>query len=266
MITSRSNEKVRLIRELRAKKKARDEQGLFVAEGERICREIPVDALAGCFVSASYAEEHTEYCRVWQAEILTDDLFRYACDTVNPQGVLCLVKKKLSSYEEIEARMLAGRPVVLLEHLQDPGNLGTILRTGEAAGIAGVIADAQTADLFNPKTIRSTMGSVFRVPYLVSGDLPGVIGRLRKAGAQVFAASPAAGKTYEDCSFLGYTAFLIGNEGNGLSAEISALATQTLSIPMEGEVESLNASMAAALLMFEAARQRRHVTNPNILI
>ncbi len=260
MITSRSNEKIRRIRELRTKKKARDEQGLFVAEGERICREIPVDRWEACFVSASFAEAHPALSEAWRAEVLSDDLFRYACDTVNPQGILCLVKKRESSYIEIEARMREGRPVILLERLQDPGNLGTILRAGEGAGIAGVIADAGTADLWNPKTIRSTMGSVFRVPFLTCGSLTEVIPRLRSAGAEIFAASPAAGRTYDECSFLGPCAFLIGNEGNGLSNEISALATQTLTIPMEGEVESLNASLAASLLMYEAARQRRNVT------
>ena len=145
---------------------------------------------------------------------------------------------------------------LILENLQDPGNLGTMIRTGEGAGITGVIMNDRTVDIFNPKTIRATMGSIFRVPFVYVPDLSLVLTKMHEKGIHTYAAHLKGQKYYDSFSFREPTAFLIGNEGNGLSKEISDLAGQYLKIPMEGRVESLNASIAAALLMYEAHRQR----------
>jgi TrmH family RNA methyltransferase len=145
---------------------------------------------------------------------------------------------------------------LMLENLQDPGNLGTMIRTGEGAGITGVIMNNQTVDIFNPKTIRATMGSIFRVPFVYVPDLAPVLEQMHAKGIYTYAAHLKGQEYYDSFSFREPTAFLIGNEGNGLSKEISDQAGQYLKIPMEGRVESLNASIAAALLMYEAHRQR----------
>ena len=143
----------------------------------------------------------------------------------------------------------------VLEDIQDPGNLGTMLRTGEGAGITAVIMSKKTADLFNPKTIRSTMGSVYRVPFCYVEDLKAVIEKMHAAGIQTYAAHLQGKNSYTQECYSAKTAFLIGNEGNGLSDEIAALAMCKIRIPMEGQVESLNAAVSAAILMYEAKRQ-----------
>lgn len=146
---------------------------------------------------------------------------------------------------------------MILEHLQDPGNLGTIIRAGEGAGVTGVIMDASTADIYNPKVIRSTMGSVLRVPFVYTEDLCGTLQWLKKQDVRLFAAHLKGKNSYEQENYCQSTGFLIGNEANGLSDEAASLADTYIRIPMAGRVESLNAAVAASVLMFEAARQRR---------
>ena len=146
---------------------------------------------------------------------------------------------------------------VLLEDIQDPGNLGTILRTGEGAGIDGVIMTKDTVDIYNPKTIRATMGSIYRVPFLYVESMETVIGKLKEKGIAVYAAHLNGENYYDSFDFTKGSAFLIGNEGNGLKKETADLADSYLKIPMEGKVESLNAAIATSLLMYETYRQRR---------
>ena len=155
--------------------------------------------------------------------------------------------------------MLCGEKthLLILESVQDPGNLGTMVRTGEGAGISGIIMNRTTVDLFNPKTIRSTMGSIYRVPYYIADDLAETIGELKRQKVGIYAAHLKGQMHYDEPSYCKGTAFLIGNEGNGLSDEIAGLADNYVRIPMEGSVESLNAAVSAALLMYETNRQRR---------
>ncbi len=147
---------------------------------------------------------------------------------------------------------------IVLENLQDPGNLGTIFRAGEAAGVDGIIMSRQTVDIYNPKTIRSTMGSIYRVPFLYTDDLCGTIRMMQKQGIDVYAAQLHADKYYDEYDYRRSCAFLIGNEGNGLSEEATACADAYLKIPMKGKVESLNAAVASSILLYEAFRQRRY--------
>lgn len=188
-------------------------------------------------------------------ETVAGEIFARMSDTHTPQGILCVVRRPEYSLEQLlraETSLL-----LLLEDLQDPGNLGTIIRTGEAAGVTGVIMSAKTVDIYNPKTIRATMGSVFRVPFLYVESLRETIGLLRRREVHTYAAHLDGREDYDSFSFREPTAFLVGNEGNGLTGETAALAERRLKIPMEGEVESLNAAVAASLLMYEAYRQRR---------
>lgn len=187
-------------------------------------------------------------------ETVSGEVFAKMSDTRTPQGVLCVVRRPCYS---LELLLRTETPLLMvLEDLQDPGNLGTIIRTAEAAGITGVIMSAGTVDLFNPKTIRATMGSVFRVPFLCVDDLPQIVEKLHQGGISVYAAHLKGKLYYDDVSFLGPTAFLVGNEGNGLAEGTASLADQYLKIPMEGRIESLNAAVAASLFMYEAHRQR----------
>lgn len=187
-------------------------------------------------------------------EIVSDSVFKAVSDTQTPQGILCLVRKPQYRLEELLKG--ADTHLLILESIQDPGNLGTMLRTGEGAGISGVIMSRDTVDLYNPKVIRSTMGSIYRMPFLYAEDFAGAIGSVRQAGVSVYAAHLKGKTSYIKQDYRRGTAFLIGNEGNGLREETADLADVYIRIPMEGQVESLNAAVAASVLMYEAHRQR----------
>ena len=188
--------------------------------------------------------------------MMQDTVFRAASDTQTPQGVLCIVRRREYELEEL---LQEDNPLLLLlENLQDPGNLGTILRTAEGAGVTGVILSKGSVDLYNPKTIRSTMGSVYRVPALYTEDLGEIAELLRDRGIRTFAAHLRGKHFYDQEDYRGGTAFFIGNEGAGLTEELSSKADTLIRIPMEGKVESLNAGVAASLLTYEAYRQRRN--------
>lgn len=188
-------------------------------------------------------------------EIVTDELFRKMSDTKTPQGVLCVMQQ----YQyDLEKMLAAPAPLlVLLEGIQDPGNLGTIVRSAEGAGVSGIVMSADTVDIYNPKTIRSTMGSVYRMPFLYTERLEDTIRGLQKRNVAVYAAHLQGAKIYDSCDCKKGTAFLIGNEANGLRQETAECADAAVKIPMLGKVESLNAAVAASLLLYEAARQRR---------
>ena len=262
MITSTANQQVKLLVQLNKKRKLRDERGVFVVEGPKMFREAPKERIEKVYFSETFYEKHKEtLTKRIQAdglefEVMQDHIFKTASDTQTPQGVLCIVRQQAS---DLKTLLEAEKPLLLLlENLQDPGNLGTILRTAEGAGVTGVILSKGCVDLYNPKTIRSTMGSIYRVPFYVTKDLPATIGKLKKEQVKLYAAHLKGTMQYDEPDYRGRTAFLIGNEGNGLSDEIAGLADSYIKIPMEGQVESLNAAISASLLMYETNRQRRH--------
>lgn len=260
MITSSSNQQMKNIAMLMKKAKARREQGIFVVEGRKMCKEAPKDLLVKVYVSESFLAEPDakELLADKDYEIVADSVFKSISDTQTPQGILCLVK--IPQYKLGDLLCGENTHLLVLESIQDPGNLGTMLRTGEGAGITGVIMNQTTVDLFNPKTIRSTMGSIYRMPYYITSDLGATITSLREQyGVNVYAGHLKGRMQYDEPSYCKGTAFLIGNEGNGLSSEIAELADIYIRIPMEGEVESLNAAVSAALLMYETNRQRRNL-------
>lgn len=255
MITSTSNQQMKNLSLLMKKAKIRNEQGIFIVEGRKMAEEIPVGWLEKTYVSESFLKENEAFLADWEYEVVSDSVFKAVSDTQTPQGILCLVKKPEYKLEQL----LAGDSthLLILESIQDPGNLGTMLRTGEGAGISGVIMNQTTVDLFNPKTIRSTMGSIYRVPFYVAKDLKETIKDLQKQGISVYAAHLKGTLCYDEPDYKKPSAFMIGNEGNGLSDEIAACADTYIKIPMQGQVESLNAAISATLLMYETNRQRR---------
>lgn len=286
MITSASNKKIKNVMLLLTKSRERKKQKCFVTEGVKMFLEAPVSWILEIYVSEGFEKEisgqplpkkdergilrENGLIQVRQklselsgqgeifVEIVKEELFQKMSDTQTPQGILCVLKipeYQMNDFVQIPAAQKG--LYLILEDIQDPGNLGTMLRFGEGAGMTGVIMSRNTVDIFNPKTIRATMGSIYRVPFLYTDNLEESIGRLRENGIRTYAAHLSGTKAYDREDFREAVAFLIGNEGNGLSERIAELADAYLKIPMLGQVESLNAAIAAALFLYEAARQRR---------
>ena len=256
MITSTSNAQIKELAKLQKKSRLRDEKGIFLVEGPRMTEEIPAERIEKIYASESFAKKNKEFLEKLQApvELLTDTVFAYVSDTKTPQGILAIVKRLDYTMKDLmQVKNQKAPHLIVLDNLQDPGNLGTMIRTGEGAGIDGILMSKGTVDIYNPKTIRSTMGSLYRVPFLYTGDLKQTIEQLQKAGIRVYAAHLKGTKSYREPDYGGGAAFLIGNEGNGLKEETAALADEYIRIPMQGKLESLNAAVAAALLMYEVS-------------
>ena len=256
MITSTSNARIKRLVNLKKKRKLRDEESIFLVEGIRMVREVPIDKLKEVYVSESFYKKEKDTVKEVlkdskvRVEELTDTVFAHASDTKTPQGILCVVEQMNHEINELTS---AKCPLIMvLDHLQDPGNLGTILRTAEGAGVTGILMDRECVDVYNPKTIRSTMGSIYRMPFVYVEDL-------KDKGITTYAAHLEGTNSYDEEDLTNPCAFLIGNEGNGLRREIADMADCYVKIPMLGQVESLNAAIASSVLMFEAARQRRKV-------
>ena len=257
MITSVNNGQVKNIIQLNQKTKARREQGLFVAEGRKMFGEAPADWIEKVYVSETLTSDPAlmEQVEKLPYDIVADSVFRQMSDTQTPQGILTVLRRPSYTLEDI----LGGKNplVMVLEDLQDPGNAGTILRTGDGAGVSGVLLTRTCVDITNPKVIRSTMGSVYRMPFLYVESVVSLTQELKKHNIRTFAAHLKGRNSYDQESYTGGTAFLIGNEGKGLTEEAANSADCLVRIPMCGKVESLNAAMASGILMYEAARQRR---------
>ena len=259
MITSTSNQQMKTIVQLNKKARARRELRAFVVEGTKMVAETPRELLQRVYVSEHYAGEASGQALLADLgidyEVVSDTVFSHVSDTSTPQGILAVVRMPEYTF----AQLLRGRAtrLLVLEDIQDPGNLGTMFRTGEGAGLSGVIMTKNTVDLFAPKTVRATMGSIYRVPFFVTDDLGATLAMLHTEGVRTYAAHLRGEKYYDELDLTGGCAFLIGNEGNGLTKETADLADTYLKIPMEGRLESLNAAMAAGILMYEAHRQGR---------
>lgn len=283
MITSLSNSRIKHIIALREKSRDRNKEGLFLAEGIRMFEEAPIDRIREVYYSESFlgmvgqktdgksdrhekmlerlSECHKKGISVEQA---SDEVFRKASDTCSPQGILFVMEQFGYSLDQMLLKAEethkegGGEPLFLvLEDIQDPGNLGTMLRTGEGAGVSGVIMSRGCVDIYNPKTIRSTMGSLYRVPFVYEEDLGRAIDLLKGHGVRVYAAHLKGEQYFDRISYPGGSAFLVGNEGNGLRKETADQADSYIKIPMKGSLESLNAAVAAALLLYQAAGSNR---------
>ncbi len=256
MITSKTNPQIKNVRKLIESGKARKEQGLFVVEGIKMVGEIPPSYIEHIFVSESFSKnkafgELTSKAKTF--DIVSDEVFKSISDTVSPQGILSLVSiTALRRAKDLIYKTNAEhetQTILILDGIQDPGNLGTMIRTAEAAGVKAVILSKQCADLYNPKTIRSTMGSVFRVP-VYSAELLGKIDELKSEGFSIYAAALENAVEFSNVKYAKKRALVIGNEANGISKEVLEKSDVKIKIPMEGKVESLNAAISAAVLMY----------------
>lgn len=259
MITSPANKKVKEVRALFDKASLRAERGLFPIEGVRMFLEAPAAEIEELYVSESFAARATgevkEKTEALKAETVADNIFAKMSDTKTPQGVLALVRMHRKTLDEVLAE--GASCFLAVESLQDPGNLGTMLRAGEGAGLSAILANRGTVDVYNPKLIRATMGSIFRIPVVYVDDFTAALQRLKEAGVALYAAALQASVPYDSIDYPEKSAFLIGNEAAGLTAETIAAADRSIHIPMLGRVESLNAAVAASILLYERARQRR---------
>lgn len=255
MITSTSNAQVKYVSGLLKKSKLRNEEKRFVVEGLRMFSEAPKNRVVKAYATENFCNEHKEIFDGIDYELVADNVFRQMSDTQTPQGVLGVISMEEYSINSITEKDNAF--IIACEDLQDPGNLGTIIRAGEGAGVTGIIVSKNTVDVYNPKVIRSTMGSLYRMPVVVAEDFYAAIKKMQEKNIKVAAAHLKGTCDYADMYYGNKCAFLIGNEGNGLSDGAAELADILVKIPMMGQVESLNAAVAATVLMYNEAEKRR---------
>lgn len=264
MITSTGSGQVKHVIQLQKKAKTRRECREFVVEGMKMVAEAPNERIVKVYASETCAQSDSRLADTLslapgQFETVSDTVFSHMCDTKTPQGILAVVQM----YDYSLSDMLGENALIIgVENLQDPGNLGTIIRMGEGAGITGIVMSPNTVDIYNPKTIRSTMGSIYRVPFFYAPDFTAAVKQMQQAGVNVYAAHLEGTQAYTRPDYRQPSAFLIGNEGNGLSAQAAACADSLLFIPMAGQVESLNAAIACTVLTYEAKRQREENVCP----
>ena len=274
MITSADNARLKEIVRLQSRARERREASCFVAEGKKLFLETPEALRQAVYVTASFEKEEQALLAGVEYEVVEDRLFFKLSDTQTPQGILTIARMPEYAREELLGNahadaahstqsaetaeqeqadvpgVLGKTKILLLEDIQDPGNMGTILRTAEAAGVSGVILSRGCADPFQPKVVRSTMGSIYRVPFRVEEDFTEAANWLKAQGVRLYATELEAEASYKEIEIAPHAGFLLGNEGNGLSASARALADVRIRIPMQGKVESLNVAIATAILLF----------------
>lgn len=259
VITSRESRQFKELAKL-TQKKYRDREGVFIAEGPNVVGE----ALSseGIEVLRVFAREGSGYERfAGDVTVLAADLFDRVSDTMTSQGILAVIRKpghdviKASSAGSIKASSACG--ILVLDRLQDPGNIGTIIRTAEGAGISEIVVIKGTCDPYSPKVVRACAGSILRMPIAFCDSAEELIDIAKDAGYRLAVTDVENGVPYYDAGLSGQEtpiALVIGNEGNGVSDTFRGAADILVNIPMHGKLESLNASVAAALLMYEMSR------------
>ena len=265
-ITSPTNDKIKMLTKLRDSAKERKYSGRYIVEGIRMVEEIPFRLFSELYVTQTFYDKHVQndeklFKLVNKADnnrkvyIVSDAVMNKVSDTKTPQGILATVKMEEKKVENLWGDDIEKPLILILEKIQDPGNMGTIIRSAEGAGVTGILVSYDSVDIYSPKVIRSTMGSIFRENIVVTYDLVRDIKELKKKGIIMYGMHLKGTSMYET-DLTGPVGLLIGNEGNGLSKEVSDTADKLLRIPMKGELESLNAASSATIVSYEALRQR----------
>jgi TrmH family RNA methyltransferase len=254
-ISSRKNPSVKKFREISRERKAREEYCEFAVEGYKLCAEaldagfIPTSA----FVTESAQKKYPEICMALEkfgTDVITEDVSEYISDTKTPQGVFITVG---IPEKKIDFKNSPNGKYILLDGLQDTGNIGTVIRTGEALGIDGVIVSKDCADIYSPKVVRGSMGSLFRLP-VIKADLVATITEMKTEGYDVYAAMlDETAERLSEVKFGNKAAVIIGNEGNGVSEKVADTAGRKIYIPITS-AESLNAAVAASIICWEMVK------------
>jgi len=236
-------------------KKGRSESNMFIIEGEKYVSEIPIGWTVECYIiSESFAHNDiSAYEKRACVYIAKDHQYKKLSDTVTPQGIMAICKKQIHTVNNMVADACL---LLLCEAVSDPGNVGTLIRTANAAGASGVILTQGCADLFNPKVIRASAGALFQIPCIVNEDALKVTNFLKSNNILLAAAHLKSDASPYCVDMTKAICIMIGNESLGLSGKISAQADISVKIPMKANAESLNAASAGAVLLFEAVRQR----------
>lgn len=247
MIISKDNSQVKHIKQLK-QKKYRDEYKEYVVEGVKIVEEAieEKEDIVLIVICEELLKKQIDTCD-YKVELVNKSIFEMLSDTVTPQGILAVIKEKET--QEINSNVLFA-----LDDIQDPGNMGTIIRTLDAAGIKDLIISNESADIYNPKVTRSTMGAIYRLN-VIRTDLLSKLKEMQKDGYKIVVTSLATNKNHYDINFDEKTIIVIGNEANGVSQEIMEIADVKVKIPMLGKSESLNASIATGILAYEYVRK-----------
>lgn len=265
VINSDQNRDVRHIMNLK-KKKYRDEKEAFFMEGLRAVEEallskVNIDKIvvSDSFMKTEFFKNISElYSSTYKnfvelvLLVVNEHIFSLMSETETPQGIGAVLQIPHYRQEQV---IKANGNYLLLENLQDPGNMGTIIRTADAAGFDGILCTKGCVDVYNSKVLRSTVGSIFHIPVVKCASVEGLAPLLKTIGLKLYAAHITAGTTCFEQEFSKGSVILIGNEANGLTKEALDRADCLVSIPMPGKAESLNASIAAALLMYEVVRK-----------
>ena len=248
IIESNQNKIIKEVNSLKAKKE-RDKTGLFILEGKRLVDEIPNSWEIKYLLKAESYSEDINFENVYTVK---DSLFEKISETVNPQGILAVCHIKEFDVTNVD---YSNSPFfVVLENVTDPGNMGTLIRTADAAGADGIFLSKGCVDIYNPKVIRATMGSIFHLPIYRNLNLMDLMEDFKNNNVKTLAAHLKGTSTPYKVDMTTACAVIIGNEANGLSDEISEIASDLVKIPMPGKAESMNAGIAGGILIYEAVR------------
>lgn len=255
-ITSKTNNLIKHAAKLSASGSARKKCGQFILEGVRLCCDVLNSdiRLLTVFVTEACLERYRDDImslleKSEKSYLISDEIAGKLADTVHPQGLFSICEAGINQMD-----LQADGKYIILDQIQDPSNLGAIIRTAEALGLNGAIVSGG-ADLYNPKALRASMGSLLRMPVRLAAHLPQVLLELKAVGIPVFAAVPDRGaKRITAVPMQGCVAAVIGNEANGVSRPVLEIADQIVTIPMGGRAESLNAATAASIVMWEMTR------------
>lgn len=256
VITSKDNENIRKIRRLK-EKKHRDLENSYIIEGlklvkEAISEKIDIQQIVICEENNSEIDKETLYeIAKYNLIYVTRKIFETLTDVKNPQGIMAVVKKNKSNLDIDYSEEI----ILALDNLQDPGNLGTILRTLDSANLKQLIISKNSVDCYNPKVVRSTMGAIFRVNIIEVDNLKQELINAKKNNFKIMVTSLDAKNNIYNTDF-SKKIIVIGNEANGVSKEIQDLADEKVKIPMLGKTESLNASVAASIMIYEYVRRK----------
>lgn len=261
VLSSKDNPKVKQYVKLTSSKQARKKSGLFTIEGVRLCEEACRNGvkLVSCFITQRCSEMNPAlFLRLQElcddCMFITEELERKISDTTTPQGIFCICRMMEPL---LWKQLLEKKQLVALCDLQDPGNLGTIIRTADAFGYEAVVLSKQCCDWYSPKVLRSAMGSAFRVGYYIADDFLALTQHFHEADKVTAAAVVNdADIVLGCCNLPEIHVVYIGNEGNGLPEEVAKACHYRLTIHMNGNTESLNASVAAAVLMWELSKKQ----------